>query len=51
MKKIIFLSLLALSFNLMAQNRYQPTWESLEKHTNPNGFGMLNWVSIPTGVR
>ena len=38
MKKIIFLSLLAISSSLLAQNRYQPNWESLKKHTDPEWF-------------
>jgi alpha-L-fucosidase len=38
MKKIIFFSLLAFSSGLFAQNLYQPTWESLKKHVDPEWF-------------
>jgi alpha-L-fucosidase len=38
MKKIIFFALLAFSSGLFAQDLYQPTWESLKKHVDPEWF-------------
>jgi alpha-L-fucosidase len=38
MKIIVYLLMLVFNTCLLAQNRYQPDWESLKKHTDPEWF-------------
>jgi len=38
MKKIVYLLMLVFNTSLLAQNRYQPDWESLKQHTDPVWF-------------